>query len=661
MGAPPAADAPEGPPLGQPPAARPLQAGDGAPGAARGAALVANLRQLGQLGEDGAHLFEEALPESPARYGAQAPLRLPLAGTRLAGAMPRLGALGSGFGGGAGALAARAAAAAAARAPSPPRSNLGLAGALGRADRAAVPVIGRAANPVAAAGEPGGQAAAMGGGPLGVEEPPFQPDADGYWAGDGSSISSGPTPPVAARDAARRQFLAKYGGNWAEFVVLDATPQDYAGKAFYRASAWLGVYASRQAGVTLGGLADAALGSMHEQVLAAFELHSRALQAGTFGEESWEALKQSTLRFLDANWRKRVEMAASYEDPASGAKALATSWAALVSSPFLAEELPELIRKLQPRLVKDAIVGSVVDELYQQQLFAVPPLEALATHWGPLSASLCKALAFLVERCLELMGRVVRKIRDERANCVLVAPVWPRWWAVTLRSMPVKAQRRLPHSGLFERTLPGGQKEAKGLRYAVVAMYILWYDGLSGVWLVEPGAVLRLGDHDGWKGAQRVEIAQAFSQDERQALERLEGDAAPELTAAVCEARLVKASKREHHPHTASCGYCQALPGFCPTHPQSFRQRYELWARPGRWLAEEWGARAGELSYYYYCVACVEGGQVAWAPEVGQAEAAIRNALSEGHELPGLRMNAAGKAFARQTWVLNEEGEEEAE
>ncbi|KXZ51461.1 hypothetical protein GPECTOR_12g424 [Gonium pectorale] len=198
--------------------------------------------------------------------------------------------------------------------------------------------------------------------------------------------------------------------------------------------------------------------------------------------------------------------------------------------------------------------------------------------------------------------------------------------------------------------------------------------GLSGVWLVEPAAVLRLGDHDGWKGAQRVEIAQAFtdpaywswyasafSQDERQALERLEGDAAPELTAAVCEARLVKASKREHHPHAAGCGYCQALPGFCPTHPQSFRQCYELWARPGRWLAEEWGARAGELSYYYYCVACGEGGQVAWAPEVGQAEAAIRNALSEGHELPGVRMNAAGKAFARQTWVLNEEGEEEAE
>ncbi len=73
-----------------------------------------------------------------------------------------------------------------------------------------------------------------------------------------------------------------------------------------------------------------------------------------------------------------------------------------------------------------------------------------------------------------LLGRVVQKIREEQANCVLVAPVWPRWWAVALRRLPVKARRRLPHTDLFLRTGPGGGRQAKSPRYAVEAVYILW-------------------------------------------------------------------------------------------------------------------------------------------------------------------------------------------
>ncbi|KXZ41821.1 hypothetical protein GPECTOR_272g706 [Gonium pectorale] len=95
-------------------------------------------------------------------------------------------------------------------------------------------------------------------------------------------------------------------------------------------------------------------------------------------------------------------------------------------------------------------------------------VDAFAQHWGGAEQLLYLNPPF------QLMGRVIRKIRAERANCVLIAPVWPRWWSVTLRSLPVKAQRRLPHSGLFERTAPGGAIEAKGPRYAVCAFYILW-------------------------------------------------------------------------------------------------------------------------------------------------------------------------------------------
>ena len=72
---------------------------------------------------------------------------------------------------------------------------------------------------------------------------------------------------------------------------------------------------------------------------------------------------------------------------------------------------------------------------------------------------------------------MVSKIRDEQANCVLIAPVWPRWWAVALRRLPVKVRRRLAHSELFVRAGPKGQRATKGPRYAVEAWYILWWAG----------------------------------------------------------------------------------------------------------------------------------------------------------------------------------------
>ena len=39
------------------------------------------------------------------------------------------------------------------------------------------------------------------------------------------------------------------------------------------------------------------------------------------------------------------------------------------------------------------------------------------------------------------MGRVVRKIAGERADCLLLAPVWPRWWRVLIDRLPVQSGR----------------------------------------------------------------------------------------------------------------------------------------------------------------------------------------------------------------------------
>jgi hypothetical protein len=95
-------------------------------------------------------------------------------------------------------------------------------------------------------------------------------------------------------------------------------------------------------------------------------------------------------------------------------------------------------------------------------------VDAFAQAWGGVDQLL------YINPPFHLMGRVVQKIRDEKANCVLIAPVWPRWWAVTMRRMPFKARRRLPHPDLFVRPGPKGGLVTKSPRYAINALFTLW-------------------------------------------------------------------------------------------------------------------------------------------------------------------------------------------
>ena len=72
----------------------------------------------------------------------------------------------------------------------------------------------------------------------------------------------------------------------------------------------------------------------------------------------------------------------------------------------------------------------------------------------------------------ELMGAVVRKLRDEAPDCVLVAPVWPRWWAAQLSRLPhYRGVRQLPTKDLFVTWDPASGQVAKTPRYGVQAWY----------------------------------------------------------------------------------------------------------------------------------------------------------------------------------------------
>ena len=75
------------------------------------------------------------------------------------------------------------------------------------------------------------------------------------------------------------------------------------------------------------------------------------------------------------------------------------------------------------------------------------------------------------------MERVVRKIKDEQVDCLLVGPGWPRHWRALLKIMPVRREVTLPHiPNLCQpgKHVPASKRRAMHPKYAVIAWYILW-------------------------------------------------------------------------------------------------------------------------------------------------------------------------------------------
>lgn len=76
------------------------------------------------------------------------------------------------------------------------------------------------------------------------------------------------------------------------------------------------------------------------------------------------------------------------------------------------------------------------------------------------------------------IGKIVRKIKEEGVDCILVAPVWPRHWVAMLQRMPsVKA--RIVLSGRPDLCIPGphvpkAKRKPKHPRYQMQALIIIW-------------------------------------------------------------------------------------------------------------------------------------------------------------------------------------------
>ncbi len=76
------------------------------------------------------------------------------------------------------------------------------------------------------------------------------------------------------------------------------------------------------------------------------------------------------------------------------------------------------------------------------------------------------------------MGRVLRKIWDERPDCLVVLPTWPRAWRALLTGLPIRARWLLPHRE--DLCIPGPMvpralhRRPMAPRYRVEAIYVAW-------------------------------------------------------------------------------------------------------------------------------------------------------------------------------------------
>ena len=103
-------------------------------------------------------------------------------------------------------------------------------------------------------------------------------------------------------------------------------------------------------------------------------------------------------------------------------------------------------------------------------------IDAFTQPWGRDRETGRRQLAF-INGPFQKMGQILRKVIQERVDCIIVAPMWPRPWTALWRQMPVRERMPLPHrEDLF---LPGSmvaaqERRPKAPRYSVSAYVVLW-------------------------------------------------------------------------------------------------------------------------------------------------------------------------------------------
>lgn len=90
----------------------------------------------------------------------------------------------------------------------------------------------------------------------------------------------------------------------------------------------------------------------------------------------------------------------------------------------------------------DCMLHQLTKNMYSGHALALCPgtsgVDAFAHKWAFHPTTGRKHLAY-INGPFDKMGAIVKKIEDEKVNCVLNGPVWPRRWVAMWQSLPIRA------------------------------------------------------------------------------------------------------------------------------------------------------------------------------------------------------------------------------
>jgi hypothetical protein len=103
-------------------------------------------------------------------------------------------------------------------------------------------------------------------------------------------------------------------------------------------------------------------------------------------------------------------------------------------------------------------------------------IDAFLQRWDTEEAAGARHLAW-INGPFDRMAQILRAVKDQRVDCIIIAPAWPRPWAALWSTLPVRAVVTLPHRR--DLLVPGSlvaveRRQPKAPKYKIQAFYVLW-------------------------------------------------------------------------------------------------------------------------------------------------------------------------------------------
>ena len=115
------------------------------------------------------------------------------------------------------------------------------------------------------------------------------------------------------------------------------------------------------------------------------------------------------------------------------------AYAILISQPVLSGRTPTL------DVFASSVTTKVLSSFYSKYLDVDSKgVDAFVQPWAFCRDTGARHLAY-INGPFHRMGEIIRKISDEKVDCILVGPQWPRHWIAMLNRLPIRHSLTLPH------------------------------------------------------------------------------------------------------------------------------------------------------------------------------------------------------------------------